>query len=312
MATPRLSIGLPVYNGAQFLCSALDSILNQDYTDLELIISDNASTDQTPEICRRYAAKDRRISYHRNPENIGASGNYNRVFELARGEFFKWASHDDQCHPSFVRRCLERLLQEPASTVLVHTRADIIDEFGRFQEHSSDAISSSSSWPHIRLAKVISSVRFGHALWGVIRAEALRKTRLMGVIEADLVLLAELALQGELFEIPDVLYSQRRHPGCAIPTHQSAKALLAWHDPSRADDRILLPHWERVYVQYIKGVRHARLRSVDRLLCYGTVPVVSYGRRFLKWTRPFRHRYGLRRKKVSKGTQAYRQLETSR
>ena len=107
MSTPRVSIGLPVYNGEKYLRAALDCILRQDYADFELVICDNASSDGTEAICREYAARDGRIRYTRNETNIGASGNYKRVFELARGEFFKWASHDDTFHPSLVRRCME-------------------------------------------------------------------------------------------------------------------------------------------------------------------------------------------------------------
>ena len=86
----RVSIGLPVYNGEKYLEQALISILSQTYTDFELIISDNASTDRTQAICREYAAKDPRIRYYCNEENLGAAPNHNRVFELASGEYFKW------------------------------------------------------------------------------------------------------------------------------------------------------------------------------------------------------------------------------
>jgi glycosyltransferase involved in cell wall biosynthesis len=103
MNVPRVSIGLPVYNGQNYLRCALDSILQQDYTDFELIISDTASADASPGICQELARKDGRVRYYRNETNIGARGNYNRVFELARGEFFKWASHDDEFHPSGLR-----------------------------------------------------------------------------------------------------------------------------------------------------------------------------------------------------------------
>src|SRR4051794_35048945 len=112
---PQVSIGLPVFNGERYLASALDCLINQDFDDFELIISDNASTDATESICRDYAEKDKRIRYFRNEANIGATQNYNRVFELASGEYFKWASHDDECHPSLIRRCLETFAESPPS-----------------------------------------------------------------------------------------------------------------------------------------------------------------------------------------------------
>ena len=123
---PRISVGLPVYNGEAYLPAALTSLLKQDYGDFELIVSDNASTDGTEAICREFAANDPRIRYSRNETNIGAARNYNRVFELSRSKLFKWASHDDECHPSLLRRCVEVFDMSPPSTALVYTRAEIM------------------------------------------------------------------------------------------------------------------------------------------------------------------------------------------
>ena len=85
---PRIAIGMPVYNGEKYIESAISSILAQTYTDFDFIISDNASTDRTQEICLTYAARDNRIRYHRNEVNLGAAPNYNRVFQLSSNEFF--------------------------------------------------------------------------------------------------------------------------------------------------------------------------------------------------------------------------------
>jgi glycosyltransferase involved in cell wall biosynthesis len=113
MRTPRVSIGLPVYNGENYLAETLDSILAQTFTDFEVIISDNASTDRTETICRQYAAQDRRIRYLRNTSNLGAAKNYNRVFELSQGEYFKWNGHDDPLAPVFLERCVAVLDRHP-------------------------------------------------------------------------------------------------------------------------------------------------------------------------------------------------------
>src|SRR6185503_12582040 len=164
---------------------------------------------------------------------------------MARGEFFKWASHDDECDRSLVRRCLDVFRQAGRRAVLVFSRADIIDDTGRVMFESPDHVSSSSPRPFQRLGRVLWSSSYAHPLWGVIRADALRQTGLMGCIEADQVVLAELAMLGELIEIPLVLYRLRRHPGCATETHHTAEALLAWHDPARTGTRIFLPHHER-------------------------------------------------------------------
>jgi glycosyltransferase involved in cell wall biosynthesis len=294
---PKVSIGLPVWNGERYLAGALECLLEQDYEDLELIVSDNASSDATESICRDYAAKDPRIRYYRNATNVGAAPNYNRVFRLARGEFFKWASHDDQCHSSLLRRCLELFEQAGPSAVLVFSKADVIDEVGRVMLPSPDGPSSSSPRPFKRLAKMLWSSQFAHPLWGLIRSDALRRTRLMGCIEADHILLGELVLLGELIEIPEVLYRQRRHPGCAIAIHRTGRELLAWHDPRKAGGKVVLPYWPRFYVEYFRGIYHIPLSPAERVLCLCTPPAVHAWRWFLRWSGPIRHRFGLHRKR---------------
>ena len=101
-AAPRVSIGLPVYYGEQFLTEALDAILTQTFDDFEVIICDNASTDRTAEISQAYAARDPRISYRRNRVNVGAMRNFNLAFRLSRGAYFKWWAADDLCMPTFL------------------------------------------------------------------------------------------------------------------------------------------------------------------------------------------------------------------
>ena len=127
---PRVSVGLPVYNGERYLRLAIDSILAQTFEDFELIISDNASTDHTEEICREYAARDPRVIYIRQPRNRGGAWNFNHVVELARGEYLKWAAHDDVLAPTFLKECVAALDRLPG-TVLASPRTVKIDESGK-------------------------------------------------------------------------------------------------------------------------------------------------------------------------------------
>ncbi|MER3486233.1 MAG: hypothetical protein C4345_09945 [Chloroflexota bacterium] len=126
---PRVSIGLPVYNRQQYVGEAIESILAQTFADFELIISDNASTDATGVICQEYARKDARVRYYRNAINIGAAKNFNRVFHLSSGEYFKWMASDDICAPTFIERCVEAL-DGDTGAVLAYSRARCIDEHG--------------------------------------------------------------------------------------------------------------------------------------------------------------------------------------
>src|ERR1041385_3327059 len=111
--TPKVSVGLPVYNAENYLDDTLRNLLSQSYRDFELIISDNASTDTTEEICRDYAAKDQRIMYQRNNCNMGIAWNHNRVFHLSSGEFFMWAAHDDVRTTDYISQCVAALETDP-------------------------------------------------------------------------------------------------------------------------------------------------------------------------------------------------------
>ena len=106
---PKLSIGMPVYNAEKFLRSRLDSLLSQTFSDFELIISDDASTDSTPDICKEYLSKDKRIRYIRQEKNIGISSNFHFVLHKANSEYFFWAAQDDKTLPGFIEKNLEAL-----------------------------------------------------------------------------------------------------------------------------------------------------------------------------------------------------------
>ena len=297
---PLVSIGLPVYNGARYLHQSLQSLLGQDFEDFELLISDNASTDDTEEICRSVAAKDPRVRYWRNPTNIGSARNYRLVFESARGEFFKWCSHDDVCHPAFVRRCLEVFEAEGPSVVLVYPLCDLIDEFGRVCGRAQGSVETRDARPHRRLAHVLRSFSYAYPIWGVIRAESLRQSGLTGSVWYwDEVLLAELALYGEIVEIPEVLSEQRCHDGNALARLSAAqdpevarnpgkanratrRALRAWTDPLGDDGKMWWPNQEEHYWEYAKRIHRSCLPMHEKLLCYGVIPIVCYWSRLRK------------------------------
>src|SRR5882724_1578861 len=127
MTPPRVSVGLPLYNAEPFLRPCLDSLLSQTFRDFELLISDNASTDNTGQICLEYAASDQRIRYSLNPHNIGIIANFNRVFELSQGEYFRWAASDDLCAPELLERLVDCLDHSP-ELVLCYAKTRLIDE----------------------------------------------------------------------------------------------------------------------------------------------------------------------------------------
>ena len=126
---PTLSVGLPVYNGENFIAEAIESVLSQTFQGFELVISDNSSTDDTRRICEHYESLDDRIIYHRVEQNKGAAWNFNRVFELSSGKYFKWLAHDDLIQPQFLAQCVQ-VLEEDLPRIYGKTAGQEVDQGG--------------------------------------------------------------------------------------------------------------------------------------------------------------------------------------
>lgn len=278
MHVPSVSIGMPVYNGARYLRFALDSILGQDYSNFELIISDNASTDDTHRICLEYAETDKRIRYFRNEANIGAAGNYKRVFHLAHSEMFKWATHDDIHLPGFLRRCVEVLNQAPPSVVLVAPRTEIIDEEGRriAKDWHVESLHAGHPRPHQRLKDILWNVDWATAQFGLFRSEALRKTRLIDrFIMSDYVLMLEVAILGEIWEIPEILFQRRYHSGISNIANRTHAEFLRWLDPSQKTERDLFPRMRpalklrtKLGFEYARSIWRMPMSNYERVCCF--------------------------------------------
>lgn len=264
--TPRVSIGLPVYNGEQFLREALDSLTTQTFEDFELIISDNGSSDRTQEICRAYETKDRRIRYHRQDQNLGGAWNHNQVFALSKGEYFKWASHDDLCDPALLARCVE-VLDTDASVILCHSKVKrILDEHGTVENYAVK-LATDSPKPQVRFRDLILIRHRCFQIYGLIRSRGLKDTPLFaGCSGADRPLLARLGLAGRFYEIPEYLFVSRWHSGNSMMAIRSAHARIAWWDPTMAG-KLTFPSW-RIFREHFLAIRDARLARWERLCCY--------------------------------------------
>jgi glycosyltransferase involved in cell wall biosynthesis len=260
---PQVSVGLPVYNGERYIKDAIQSILRQTFTDFELIISDNASTDDTERICRGFAEQDRRIRYDRNPHNLGAAANYNRVFALSTGKYFKWAAHDDVCAPAYLAKCVDILERYP-SVVLCYPRAKIIDDTGIPIKDYDDGLHLDAEQPSRRLRGYFLTQLAFQPVFGVMRRAVLAQTPLIAnYIGSDFVLLARLALAGQIYEVPDRLFWRREHPGRA--SHLATRKFAQWWNP---DNRawFYFRQW-RWLVGYIDATRAAEISAAEKLRC---------------------------------------------
>jgi glycosyltransferase involved in cell wall biosynthesis len=270
---PRVSIGLPVYNGEVFLDDTLDSLLAQTFENFELIISDNASTDRTEAICRDYAARDARIRYERNAHNLGAAQNFNRTVACARGPYFKWAAHDDLCAPEFLQRCVEVLDRDP-NVILCYAREVWIDQQSQPLSRHADLLNFRAPTPAQRF-KALHDVWYrrgylhANQCFGLMRTEALRQTSLIGrYVWSELVLAGELLLRGEFYEVPEYLFFFRCHDQTSRAVRQASnfRGLAVWFDPANRD-KIVLPHW-RLLRQYLLAIQHAPIGWREKTACH--------------------------------------------
>jgi glycosyltransferase involved in cell wall biosynthesis len=210
---PLVSVGLPVYNGERYLEVAIRSVLSQTWTDLELVICDNGSSDRTEEICRRHAEADPRVRYHRNGQNIGASGNFRRVFELSKGRYFRWLCADDYIAATSIERCLAMLEAHPDVSV-VCTKVQFVDETGN-EFRPYDAVQALPQ--HDAAARFRSAFEqdpWCNSAYGLIRRETLARTALHQPFPAsDKALIIELAIHSRFLEVDEPLFFRRIHPG---------------------------------------------------------------------------------------------------
>lgn len=280
---PLVTIGLPVFNGENYLAEALDSLVSQDYPNLEILVSDNASTDRTREIVETVARTDPRVRLETLPEGIGATRNYNRLVAMAKGEYFKWAAHDDNCAPTFVSRCVQELIDDPTAvlcyprTILINGEGEVIDAEFR------DGLGIDEADPLDRLATYLPHRGEQHAIFGVIRTDALRRTRLIGNHwGGDMVTLADLLLIGKFVEVPDRLFSRRYHDSTSMAANQSNREINSWFDPSRRH-RHALPR-TRLLWSHLHAVWRSDLPSRRRIRGLGMVLKI--------WTRSFGRHMG--------------------
>jgi glycosyltransferase involved in cell wall biosynthesis len=305
---PEISIGIPVYNGADFLGAAIESHLAQTFGDFELVISDNASTDGTEELCRGYAKEDSRVRYIRQPVNIGANANYNEVARLARAPFFRWAADDDVLAPEYLERTYG-LLSNDSDAVLCHSFACHIDENGKPLRPAGDGVGfvddlgtyvdgpdpnvatrpMRSPHPHVRFRDVLLHTKWCFEIFGLMRREVLMTTPLhQKFYGTDRVLLAEMALLGTWRVVEEPLWQRRSHSGASnnMSVWQKAK----WSNPDAK--KSVLPPVTNMIAGYVDAVNRHHFPPVEKAQCLAAVGVLAVQPdKFKKLLLPGPHNY---------------------
>ena len=265
---PLVSIAVPVYNGQRYLAEALDSLLAQTITDIEIIITDNASTDETAAICKRFAAQDARVRYFRSSTNIGACPNFNLGVTYARGKYFKWAPHDDAHEPEYLQKCIAALEANP-DAVLCQSYIRYIDSnsesIGIYEGVLRDTMSRK---PYKRFGGAILPAHPVHEVLGVYVRSALDNSVLFpSYHSACREMLAENSLRGQIAIVPEPLMLIRDHDERYSAANTELVNRAEFNDPSKADE-LSFPTW-RMYGQFWRMVAVNVDSAWERIRCYG-------------------------------------------
>ncbi len=280
---PRLSIGMPVYNGDRYIEEAIRSHLDQDFGDFELVVSDNCSTDGTADIVHELAKTDARVRYERSDTNVGGPANFNRCFRLTDGELFRWAAADDRIEPGYLSAVID-LLDDRPDAVIGHSQSLLIDP------DSIPMLQMDQGWlggdgyleaitlapppgddrfaatqPHRRVDAVINNNHRHFYIFGVMRRAAMMQTRLHGLFYGgDRTLLVELAMRGTFEKVDAPLFASRSH------AKNSGRNGLNFEELKEhgAQD---LSYASRVLAGYIAAIRAADVDKRDELKCLAVV-----------------------------------------
>ncbi len=260
---PRISFAIPVRNGERFIGRAIDSLLAQDFDDLEVVICDNASTDGTGEIVRRYIERDLRVRYTRNVEDIGQIENFNRVFALSQGDYFRWMGADDWLEPAYARKCVAALDARP-DAVGVTTQWRFMDDEGNIDSIDVPGPRVDAPTPFQRLCRALLLLQTPPALlfdpiYSLIRRDALRQTDMLPINAwTDRLLAVELCLLGPFCHLEDCLSTRRA-------SFERWKVRLP-----RYSDRLKEKRGHRVmlYAGYAAIVHRTPLDSWQKMSCW--------------------------------------------
>jgi glycosyltransferase involved in cell wall biosynthesis len=264
MAEHKVIVGLPVYNGQRFIAAAIESHLSQSFTDFTLVISDNGSTDATPQICADYARRDARVQYLRSDQNRGILWNHRRVMEAIAGprQYFRWAGADDVLEPGLLAAMVAVLDARPEVEAVVPGTKNIDDE-GRIIGSMARALDLQSRDVFER-ARGVLLANYQHVIaYGLLRAATLRAMRTQpDYIGWDPVFIWELALRGQLVELASHSLLRRFHAG-SISRVKTAKEMRKWVEPN-SKAGMSFPHWTWAY-ERLRALLAAPLSMRQRL-----------------------------------------------
>lgn len=208
----KVTLSLPVFNGSNYIAGAIESILGQTFGDFRLVVTDNASEDDTADIVSSYAAQDDRVMLIRNRENVGAAANYNLGFTHGSGKYFKWCAHDDHLSPNYLEACLALLDASPDTAVAYGLTSQITPRNEIVPVPAEETPSIDSDDPALRFKQVIALAKTCFPIFGVFRRDLLARSTLhRPYYGSDRALLAEMAILGKFRRVEEAIFYNREH-----------------------------------------------------------------------------------------------------
>jgi glycosyltransferase involved in cell wall biosynthesis len=286
-----------VYNGEDYLEETLKLLLAQTYGDFEIIVSDNCSTDRTPDLVRDCAANDSRILYTRTDHNLGATPNFNRAFLLSRSPYFTWKAHDDRPQPTYLAKCVEVLDRDP-DVVLSHTASIPINDRGeplRFDMNKGCYIYEPGEYevppdrvhiaegldPIKRFSELLDEDYFGMHIYGVVRREPFARTGVYPhYFPCERCLLSKLALQGRFSTLEEPLFARRIHAKSSC--FMSMPERYAYNDTTDSPFRYTFP---RLRAYLAAPLQSPAISNPQRFRCVARVAAAAMQSRWRKLER---------------------------
>jgi glycosyltransferase involved in cell wall biosynthesis len=258
-SNPLVSVGLPTFNRSTSLGRAIQSVLEQHYSNIELIISDNASTDGTQALCEDFLAKDKRIRYVRQSLNMGMTANFRAALAHATGDYFMWLSDDDSLEPSYISRCLE-VLSARADVSLVCGAAQYYEN--KIPSHQGARIVLEQPAPIDRVVAYYQQVNDNGTFYGLIRTQTLEDLTLLNVLGGDWLLIASLAYRGKVITLDDV-FVRRSSRGASANVRGLAKSLGISKHETRQPHLVIARNVARDII--VGSPAFAKLALLDRI-----------------------------------------------
>ncbi|PFG30454.1 glycosyltransferase family 2 protein [Paramicrobacterium agarici] len=267
-AVPPVTIAMPVYNGADYIARSLAALQSQTFADFELLIRDNASTDDTEGIVQEFASSDSRIRYTRNEQNIGGARNSNALLADASAPLIMWAYHDDEPHPLLIKDSVDRLSDAGQSAVVAYPRVNLIDENSAVVgQHEDGDLDLGQPSAHERI-RVLFQRKVAQIQFGLMRTHVVRESGGISVSTGgEFIMPTSMALRGRcLLSSPDAKRLSIRQHVDRSGGHRNSEA--EWIDPSRPN--VPFPY-SRSITLMMKAVARAPLSMAERRRCFNAV-----------------------------------------